>query len=160
MALDENTLAVELAAMLATEDEADAIQFFTDAYEVYLLDAEAGPVTITPAGIALGKTAAAAAMVGMSAANAGLSIIPNAIITWWTTMAASPAVTFPGAIAMVPPPHAGILAGFAPIMVSNTASELETGPATANVATLFHSQAIVGGTITLPGAPPTIHPIV
>ena len=155
--LNPLTLRDELLALAPTNSEASAIDTLSNAYATYALGAEAGGVTITPAGVDLGKAALKPALVGMSASGAGLSIIPAALLAFWVAVAAGLATSFVGATLITPPPHAGLAAAFAALMPLNTAGNISKADAVLSVANMFHAAAIVGGTVTFPG--PIVAPI-
>jgi len=159
MVMVQNTLATELENLVPVDVEADAAAGLTDAYGVFASGAAAGAVAITPAGVELGKAQMLPALTGMSAPGAGLAAIPAGIIAFWVGVAGGLAASFPGAIAVVPPPNAALAAAFAAMMPANTAAELSLADAAAAMAGVMYANAIVGGLVTLPGVPPLVFPI-
>ncbi len=186
MSLDETILATELLKLSdnPVDTEAEAVQTLLDAYGNYLLGdplgvgpfgAEAAGIFLTKAAVDDAKLAAQPTLTGMSDPgpvdpilgvpiySQGLTKIPDAmsvgLASFWGAIAANFAVAFPGSIAMSAPPHASLAALFEPLMILNTTQELTPQEVADNIAALLHNEAIVGGTITLPGGPPTIHPI-
>jgi hypothetical protein len=148
MALIQTTLADELRSLAPTALEADAITTLTDAYANYAADATANSVALSPAGVLLGKAAMASALVGMSAAGAGIAAIPAAIKAFWVAVAGGLATSFAGATAIVPPPHASLSSAFATLMPTNTAGEVTADQAADSMALIMHADAILGGTVT------------
>lgn len=156
MAMSQSTLATELEKMTPSDNEADSIQALTDAYGVFATGAAAG-VPISSAGVDLGKTAMSGALVGMSADGAGITKIPAAVAAFW--VAAAVPVSFVGSIAVVPPPNAGLAALLAVTLPANMAASATLAQAAAALAANMYSQAIIGGLVTFPGAPPVVVPI-
>lgn len=155
MVMVQNTLATELENLVPTDVEAEAAAALTDAYGVFASGAAAGAVPITPAGVNLGKAQMLPALTGMSAPGAGITLIPLAIIAFWVGVAGGLATSFPGALAIVPPPHAALPATFAAMMPANVAAELSLADAAAAIAGIMYADAIVGGIVTLPPNTPT-----
>jgi hypothetical protein len=157
MAMVKNTLATQLQNMSPAALEATAITNLVNAYGTYAAGAAAGAVPITPAGVNLGKAAMQAALVGMSASGAGVTKIPAAIVQFWVAVAGGLAASFAGAIAIVPPPNAGLAALLDATFPANMTGNKTLVQATDAIATNMHAQAIVEGTVTLPG--PVVTPI-
>jgi len=157
--LNPLTLRDQLLALAPIDNESAAITTLTNAYGVYAQAAVAGGVPLTPAGVALGKAAFGPLLTGMSVNNAGLSKIPAALRAFWVGVAATPAISFVGAIAVTPPPHGGFESIFTALMSINTINQSDLANSALAVANVFHAGAIVGGTVTLPGAPPIVVPI-
>jgi len=158
MALLQTTLAAELLNLIPTDSEATGIQTFTNAYGDYAAAATANAVVLSPAGIALGKAAMSAALVGISASGVGLTKIPAAIIAFWTAIAGSAATSFSGAVSAVAPPHVNLATDFAAVAIDNVEAEKTQADAADAIAAVFHNNAIVGGTVTFPG--PSTFPII
>lgn len=147
-----STLATELEKMTPTLDELVAASRLASAYEVFALDASAGGVPILPSGPAAGKAAMEPLLVGMSAPGAAAAIIAAAITAFWVA-AATPA-SFPGSTAVTPPPNAGLSGSLAAAFAANIAAALSLKDAALVVATAMHTEAIIGGLVTLPSPPP------
>jgi len=157
VAMNPDTLALELQNLSPVATEAAAIVNFVNAYGVFAADAEAGPATITPAAVTAGKAAMQAALVGMSASGAGATIMFNGVVAFWAAVAALLAGAFAGSTAITPPPHAGLVVGLTSVFASNTSSALSKNDATQNVAAVFYSEVITAGFATFP--PGTLAPI-
>lgn len=157
MVMSQSTLASELENLEPSDSEQIAAQTLTDAYGVFATAATGIGIPITPAGVNLGKTAMLSTLSGMSAPGAGIVSIPAAIAAFWVAVAGGLAASFPGAIAVVPPPHASLPAAFAALMPANAAASLSLKDSAAAMATIMYADAIIGGTVTLPG--PVVGPI-
>jgi len=157
MATSSSTLAAQLLTLVPAADEAAAVVTLSSAYAVFASGAVAGAVPITAAGVALGKTAMQAALVGMSTSGSGVSVLVSATQAFWSAVAGGLASSFSGATAVVPPPHAGLAALLASTFSTNTASSASLPSATSAVADDLYSQVIVGGSVTFPG--PVTSPI-
>ena len=158
MAMSRTTLASELLNLVPVATEVEAAQTFTDAYATFAAGATAGPSTITPTGIALGKAAMAAALVGMSAPGAGASSITSGVQAFWSAVASGLATSFAGALAIVPPPHAGLNSALGDAFDANTSSAATKEAATSRIADALYTQAVAGGTVTYFG--PVVVPII
>ncbi len=151
MTMNADTLFSALNNLTPSGNETVAALSLSAAYGS--LAAEASTVSgvlITPTGVARGVTAMAAALTGMSGTDDGLTIIPNAIISFWAAVAAGLADTFPEAIAIVPPPHATLLNEFRSLMSDNANSS--KSKSLGDLSNLLTSQAKTGGLVTLPGS--------
>lgn len=160
MPLTQSTLADGLKTMTPTGDESVAIQRMVDAYGDYASEATGAGIAITTAGVELGKAAMSPVLVGMSAPFAAIAKIPASIISFWGAVCTGFAVSFPGSVAATPPPHASLAAAFAALMPANVAARLNTDQAMDAVAAIMHTDATIGGTVTLPGTPPVVGPII
>ncbi|MCP4600176.1 MAG: hypothetical protein GY847_06515 [Proteobacteria bacterium] len=150
--MSQTTLASELEALEPADNEAAAIQTFSSAYENYASTATGNGITLTPAGLALGKAAMESGLVGMSVS--GTTVIPTACIAFWVAVCTAFAVSFPTSIAATPPPHVALPAAFAALMPLNTTNEVTLEEAAASMASIIHTGAVTGGTVTLPGPTP------
>lgn len=157
MAMLQSTLSTQLQNMAPAAAEATAITNLVNAYGTYASAAAAGAVPITPAGVNLGKAAMQAALVGMSAPGAGITKIPLAVVQFWVAVAGGLATSFAGALAITPPPNAGLAALLAATFPANVSGNKTLAQAADAIATNMHTQAIIGGTVTLPG--PVVTPI-
>jgi len=157
MVMSAGVLAIQLLNLVPASTEASAIATFTDTYSQFAADAVAGAATITAAGVALGRTAMQAALVGISSPGAGAAVLAAAVQAFWAAVAAGLAASFPSATAVVPPPHTGLQALLGAVFTTNTASMANLADATQAVAAALHNQAIIGGLVTTSG--PTISPI-
>lgn len=152
------TLAAQLQNMTPTDQESVAIATLVAAYGTFASTASAGPSVITPAAITAGKAAMQPALTGMSSSGQAATIIAAAIQAFWVA-AATPA-GFPPAIAVVPPPNAGLAALLSATFTSNTSGDLSLAAAANTVATDMYNQAIIGGTALIPPPPAgTSYPI-
>lgn len=160
MAMVQTTLATQLQNMTPTGVEATAITALVDAYGTFASAATGNGIPLTPAGVTLGKTAMQGALVGMSIDSAGLTAIPAACVAFWGAVCTGFAVSFPSSIAATPPPHASLAAAFAALMPANTIAEVDLATAASSIAAIMYTDAITGGTVTLPGTPPVVGPII
>jgi hypothetical protein len=151
MAMSADVLATQLLSLVPVETEAQAIVALTDAYGVFAADAVAGVAPITVAGVVLGQAAMRAALVGMSAPGAAPAVLVAATQAFWGAVAGGLAVSFLGAIAIVPPPHVGLQALLTLTFSTNTTTSASQVVATNAVAGDFYNQAIIGGSVTFPG---------
>jgi len=176
MAMSETLLASQLLNLSSnpTDVEADAITRFLSAYGTFLVGtgvgdgATANGVPISPAAVTAAAAAAGPTLVGMSAPgpfnmyHQALTKIPQAVsqgaASFWGALAANPSAAFPGAIAMTPPPHAGLYSQFPVVMADNTSNAATAQEAADNTAALLYAEAVVGGTVTFPG--PAVFPII
>lgn len=152
MALSASTLSTQLQNLTPTSSEATAITNLVDAYGAYAASA-AALTTISTAGINSGKAAMQSVLSGMSTSGAGLTLIPNAVIAFWTAVAANLA-SFSGATAITPPPHATIVASFATITAANKNGSASLADSCAAIAANWHTNAVTEGTVTTAG--PTV----
>lgn len=157
MAMSASALASQLLNLVPAATEVAAIAVLADAYGTFASDAVAGAATITASGIALGKAAMQAALVGVSSPGAGSAVLTAAVQAFWAAVAGGLATSFPAATAVVPPPHAGLQALLDATFAANTAAMANLADATQAVATDLYNQAIIGGTVTFPG--PVVSPI-
>jgi hypothetical protein len=151
------TLAGQLAGLVPSSTEATAVARLADAYGTYAADAVAGAAPITAAGVVLGKAAMTAALAGMNAPGAGSAVLTKAVQAFWAAVAAGLASSFAGAVAVAPPPHAGLEVALDAAFAANVASGADLVDAAQVIATALHNQAIIGGTVTFPG--PVTSPI-
>lgn len=156
--MSRSTLADELLNLDPVPTEAEAVQTLADAYATFAAGATAGPSTITAAGVALGKAAMSAALVGMSASGSGASRLTAGVQAFWAAVAGGLATSFAGALAIVPPPHAGINTLLEDAFDLNTSTAASKEVATSRIADAFYAQAIVGGAVTFAG--PSVSPII
>lgn len=157
MAMSTAALAAQLLSLVPATTEAAAVATLTDAYGAFASDATASAVAVTPTGVTLGKNAMRAALVGVNSSGAGSAVLTAAIQAFWVAVAAGLATSFPGAAAIVPPPHVGLQALLDATFATNTAGRANLADATQAVATDLHNQAIIGGSVTFPG--PVLSPI-
>ncbi len=157
MAMVQATLATQLQNMIPVNLEATAITNLVNAYGTYASTATGAGVPIAAPGVTIGKTAMSTALVGMSATDAGRTLIPAACLAFWTAACAAFATTFPGSIASTPPPHVTLPTSFLTTVDANTSGSLGLVASMKAIAAVMHADAIIGGTVTLPG--PTVGPI-
>jgi hypothetical protein len=155
--MSPTVLAEELANLVPAATEIEAVTTFADAYAIFAADAMAGAAPITPAGVLLGKTAMAPLLIGMSTPGQGAAKMTQGVQAFWVAVAGGLAVSFAGAIAIVPPSHAALQPALEATFATNTASSASKEDATTLMATVFYSQAILGGTVTFP--PSVVTPI-
>lgn len=157
MAMSQTTLANAFVNLVPAATELAAVNAFATAYATFAGEATAGAVNITPAGVALGRAAMASALVGLSMPNAGIAIIQNAVVAFWSAVALGLATSFPAAIVVTPPPHAGLLVALTTVFSNNIASSANQTTACNALASALYAQAIIGGTVTFP--PSVVQPI-
>jgi len=147
MTMSENTLALLLEGLTPTDDEAEAREALADAYASYAGDASAGEVDMPEVSEETGRAAMAAALVGMSAPNAGLSVIPSAVVAFWAAAVAPP---WPPSVAATPPPNATLAATFASTCAALTDASATLEEAAEAIAATMHAEAIEGGEMLIP----------
>lgn len=157
MVMSAGTLATELLDLVPVGSEAAAIATLVGAYGTFASAAAAGASSITAAGINLGQSAMSMALVGVSAPNAGSAVLAASIQAFWVAVAGGLATSFPSASAVTPPPHAGLQAQLDATFAANVVGNADLADAVNAVATTIYNQAIIGGTVTLPG--PVVTPI-
>lgn len=157
MAMVSSTLANQLLNLNPVSTEAAAITTLANAYAAYAGAAVAGAQPLTAAGVALGKAAMTTALAGISVPGAGAAKLVAGIQAFWGAVAIGLTTSFVGAVAITPPPHAGLLALLSSTFASNVASKASKANATSAIASNCHSQAVIGGTVTYAG--PVVSPI-
>lgn len=157
MVMSSSLLATQLLSLVPVATEAEAISVLADAYAVFAAGATAGAVPMAAPGVSLGKAAMLSALAGMSSPDAGASVLASAATAFWSAVAGGLATSFPGATAIVPPPHAALQTLLDSTFASNVASTTLQAAAVNAVAVDFYGQAIVGGSVTFPG--PVVSPI-
>ncbi len=150
MSMSVATLRTELEAIQPSAEESDAISALVAAYATYAEDAVAGP-KLSAAGKALGQTAMATALIGMSEPGAGITKIPEGLQRFWMAVAGGLATSFSGATAIIPPSFAGFAVPWAALMVTNTDSGRSQPEAVEAIADLIHTHSTLDGTVTFPG---------
>ena len=166
MALSQAILATELKAMTLYGTEAAAITAWAEAFAAYFegdgltQGAESRAVYITPAGVALGKSAMALALVGMSGSGNGAAKIAAGIsagVGFWNALVAAPAVAWPTVTVITPPAAlAGLAAALQSTFDANRAGAKSKNDSMDAIAADIHT-ACQGGTATWPG--PVVLPI-
>lgn len=151
MAMLAATLAAGLLSLTVnpSDTELAARQKFADAYGSFASTANAGGAVITPVGVAAGKAAMVSALAGLSTPGSGATVLTNAVLAFWSAVAAGLATSFAGATAITPPPHAGLGSELQSVGNANVASKASAIDATNAIANAFYSQAIIGGTVTI-----------
>lgn len=157
MAMTAATLTSQLLNLVPVGSEAAAIATLVGAYGAFASAATAGAATITAAGVDLGKAAMQITLVGVSAPNAGSAVLTAAIQAFWVAVAGGLATSFPSASAVTPPPHVGLRPLLDAAFAANVSGKAGLAAAVNAVATQVYNQAIIGGTVTLPG--PVVAPI-
>lgn len=145
------TLAKALLDLPPAATEAKAVQDFADAYATFAAEATAVGSPILAPGVAAGKAAMLLILPGMSAPGVGAAKLLAGIQAFWGGVAVAPPVSFTSAIAVVPPPHAGLLALLVATFLDNIARKLSKADATAAIAANMYAEAL-GGTVTMPVA--------
>jgi hypothetical protein len=151
------TLQAELARIVPMASEVVSIQAIADAYATYAAGATANGVPLTPLGVAAGRTAMLAALAGLGRASAGASVLTTGLQAFWGAVALGLATSFPAAIAILPPPHAGVSGLLMAAFVSNTSSKADRIASLDTIAGILHTAAVLGGTVTYP--PSLVTPI-
>jgi len=149
MVMSSATLASELQNLTPRIDEPGAAEALAEAYRVFALDAVGNGVPILPAGPDAGKLAMIPVLAGMSQPGAGALKIEQGVRAFW--LAAALPAFFPGSIAALPPPTVGLANSLQPVFDSNTSGGATLEQAAQAVAAVMYANAIVGGTVTLPG---------
>jgi hypothetical protein len=162
MPLLQATLAQGLASMAPTVVEADAINTLATAWETYFSAASVQGVPCLT--LSAPMAAFRAALVGMSAANAGPNKIQAAVDAFWGVVAGSaatiwlpvPNVVVPPAIK--PPTISGIAAALSSVASASTAANASLEQASNDIAAVLHTNGGLGGTVTIqpPGAVPPV----
>lgn len=157
MAMSQSVLSTQLAASMGpAATESAAIDNLVAAYAIYAADATA-LTSILSAGIDLGKTAMASALVGMSAPGAGAAKFVDGFQEFWVGVAGGLTASFAGATAISPPPFAGLLAALQPVFDANRDLARSLEDSMDALATAIHLE-VTGGTVTTAG--PTVTPII
>jgi len=159
MTLSANTLATELEKMVPTDDEAEAIDAFTSAFEIYFYEAAAGAIVVADESLVDATAALKGAMTGLNT-DAALAMFTG-ITAFWGIVATAAADIFYDevetaaplgpAIAAIPPLvglpalQAAITAAF----VSNKEGKLDLSDSAAALASAIHSKQL-GGICTFP----------
>jgi len=155
MAMSSATLKAELVALNLYEDEGDAIAGWSAAFKTYFLDAACNGIPVTPAALVPCEAAMKGAMIGLSLT--GAVAIQAGIVAFWGALI--PAVAFPPAISLIPPPAlAGISTALIPVFLASTTGKLGTDPAMEAISTVIHANNL-GGTAAFIGPPPLVAPI-
>lgn len=156
MVMSPTTLGGELANMVPTDQEIEAIQTFADAWEKYMGGSAAGPVPAVPGSFAGAKGSMIGAMSGIS--TTGATAIAAGIAAFWGVVATSAATIWPPALSATPPPGlSGIAAVLAAVLVANTVGELSLVDATNAMAAAMHP-ANLGGIAVFPPLPGGLGP--
>ena len=153
--LSQSVLAAELAAIEPSLDVIDSANAWADAYMTYARDAMALTPIISGA-VTLARVPMLAGFLGMSAPNAAAGVIAAGITAFWTSIISAPPAAFSGAVVIVPPPLLTLSADLATAFADIQDAQKSVEDAAADIAAVIHSQTIMGGTVTTPGAPPVI----
>ena len=154
------TLAVELENNMAIVDnESDAINNLSAAWEAYFYDASVGGISVNPGSLAAATSAMKTALVGM--ASNGANAIQLGVTAFWSIVAtAAPTIwtTVPPCTAAMPPPTLGAIgATLNSVFASNVAGELDKTACMNAIAAALHPLNLGGiCTIPSPGAPTPI----
>lgn len=132
-------------------DEASAVTALVDAFLYYFADMESGGIPVVPAGVEATQAAFAGALSGMSASGAGAAKIQAALQAFWAALV--PAVCWPGALAIVPPPGlSGVASGLSGVFASVVSANKTKDEAASLVAGVIHP-AMAGGVVNFPPPP-------
>jgi hypothetical protein len=151
-------LADGLVAIGFKNTEPEALEGWMLAWLQYFGMASAGIPIVAPALAGPPAQTMRAALVGMSAPDAGPLAIQKAIIAFWAALSAAPVAFFPLATAITPPPTLSkISADITEVALANTSGNVPAPAACLAFATAIHS-CNQGGTATFPG--PVVTPII
>ena len=119
------------------------------------------PVPVNPASVDAAVAAMAAAMAfSAGSAGAGAAAFAGGFSQFWATLELGAATAFPGHLPGTPPAGLGSLASALEAQFgANNAQGITAAQAAANLAAAIHPGAGLGGTVLVPGAPPTPVPI-
>ena len=147
------TMKAELVAVELYEDEALARAAWALAYANFFYEAESNGVPVSAGSLAIPQASMESAMTGLS--TAGAAAIQSGITAFWAALL--PALVFPGATVITPPPGlGGIAALLTSTFAANTSAKADKDAAMDAIATdLFNSS--LGGTATFPG--PVVAPV-
>jgi hypothetical protein len=149
----------ELEKVGPAATEAAGAVALANAYAVYAADAVVAlptPVPLSSLGLAAGKSAMSSALIGMNASGAAVGVITSALVAFWGAVAATPAVSFSGATAVLPPPHASFSSDLTSTATSNVQDENDLATAMHAIASDMHKGATTGGTATIAMVPTAI----
>jgi hypothetical protein len=153
MTLLQATLASELEAMVPVEAEAQGIDNFSNAFEMYFYDASVLGVPCAPTTLAAAAAALKSAMVGIS--STGTAAIQAGIVAFWGVIATSTPTIWPGSLSATPPPGlSGIAAALQTVFTANTAGGLDLAASAAAVAAALHPTQLGGFAVQPTPAPP------
>lgn len=164
MALVQATLASQLTTALneLTGDNPPASPplRLAQAFGEYFKGASAGG-PVNPASVDAAVTAMAGAMsFPAGSAGAGAASFAGGFSQFWTVLEAGAATAFPGHLPGTPPAGLGSLASALEAQFgANNADGITAAQAATNLASAIHANAGLGGTVLIPGAPPTPVPI-
>jgi hypothetical protein len=137
------------------DDEGEAIESLALAFKNYFLDAASNGIPVSPVAADLGEVAMRGALTGLS--TTGAAAIQAGIVAFWGALV--PAVVFPPALAIIPPPTlAGIAAALTPVFLANTVGKLGKEPSMDAISVVLHANNL-GGTAAFLGPPPLVSPI-
>lgn len=100
--MTQGALSTALQGMVPVGDEAAAIVNLVSAYSAYATDATA-LTPILAAGVLLGESSMAAALVGMSGSGQGATKFKEGVEAFWVAVAGGLSTSFAGASAISPP---------------------------------------------------------
>lgn len=164
MALVQATLASQLTTALQelTSDTPPASPplRLAQAFGEYFKGATAGGA-VNPASVDAAVVAMAGAMTfPLGSASAGAASFAGGFGQFWAVFQLSVPTAFPGMLPGTPPSGLGSLASALQSQFgSNNAQGITNAQAAANLAAAIHPNAGLGGTVLIPGAPPTPLPI-
>ena len=153
MALNQNTLKDALVDLGDCVTEAEAVEPWADAFNLYFQGAETLGVPVTPGSTSPARDALAAAAVGASTPGAGAGKLAAGMGAYWGQVASLAASIWPGTLAAVPPGGlAGLQAALEANFAANTAGGVTRGAAAAAVASTVHG-CNAGGIANWPPPP-------
>lgn len=163
MALVQATLASQLTTALneLTGDNPPASPplRLAQAFGEYFKGASAGG-PVTAASVDAAVTAMAGAMsFPAGSAGAGAASFAGGFAQFWTTLELGAATAFPGHLPGTPPSMSGLASALESQFGANNNQGITNAQAAANLAAAIHSNAGLGGTVLIPGAPPIPDPI-
>lgn len=146
--MSQSTMQQQLITLAPAATETAAAQALAQAYANFAAQATSNGVPILPSAISIAQEVMIPALIGMSAPFAGAQIVQNAVQLFWVTIAGLLSSAFTGATAIVPPANAALAVGLQTVASANIASALDQNDACSALATVFYSQAIIGGLVT------------
>ena len=140
--------------------EVEAIAGWADAFAIYFSEATAGGIPVDSQKVIGAKVAMRSAMNGLSAPGLGSKSIQNGISAFWIAATGQTSLFFSGTIPpALPPPFLDRIAPAIDIVaVLNVLPVVTAQVALDALATAIHPFNL-GGSTTIPGAPPVLVPI-
>lgn len=148
MSLDKSVLSEGLKNLVPTLLESVAIVLLSDVYESYCSTAESSLRLIQTPAINTAKPLMASAMTGISTPNLASQKITDGIIAFWVSIAANPGIAFFNAIAITPPPFAGLKSKLDAVFLSNKNGAVNLNTAVSNISDKIDEETKIGGSVT------------